>query len=82
MSINQKLLELVLYKLIVRLFETEFIAAIDVGRKIVWMWNLLTKLGYSLSKPSTLHVDNQSAVAVSKNLEHHECMKHLNLRFF
>ena len=62
--------------------EAEFIAAVDAGREIVWMRNLLTELGYSLSEPSILRVDNQSAVAVSKNPEHHGRMKHLDLRFF
>ena len=62
--------------------EAEFIAAVDAGREIMWMRNLLTELGYSLSEPSILRVDNQSAVAVSKNPEHHGRMKHLDLRFF
>ncbi|ETW80779.1 hypothetical protein HETIRDRAFT_45731, partial [Heterobasidion irregulare TC 32-1] len=51
-------------------------------REIVWMQNLLPELGYSLSEPSILRVDNQSAVAVSKNPEHHGRMKHLDFRFF
>ena len=62
--------------------EAEFIAAVDAGREIVWMRNLLTELGYSLSEPSILRIDNQSAVTVSKNPEHHGRMKHLDLRFF
>ncbi|KZT16843.1 hypothetical protein NEOLEDRAFT_1023340, partial [Neolentinus lepideus HHB14362 ss-1] len=30
--------------------------------------------------PSMLSIDNQSALAVAKNPEHHGCMKHLDLR--
>ena len=29
-----------------------------------------------------LHMDNQSAISVSKNPEHHGRMKHLDLRFY
>ena len=35
-----------------------------------------------LAGPSLLQIDNQSAIAVSKNPEHHSKMKHLSLRMF
>lgn len=34
------------------------------------------------NQPSTLHIDYQSAISVSKNPEHHGRMKHLDLRFY
>ncbi|KZT17968.1 hypothetical protein NEOLEDRAFT_1019288, partial [Neolentinus lepideus HHB14362 ss-1] len=37
-------------------------------------------LGYPISGPSMLYIDNQSALAVAKNPEHHGRMKHLDLR--
>ena len=40
------------------------------------------ELGYSVSGPSVLRMDNQSAIAVSKNPEHHGKMKHLSLHLF
>ncbi len=46
------------------------------------MRNLLREFGYPISTPSTLHMDNQSAISVSKNPEHHGQMKHLDLRFY
>ena len=62
--------------------EAEYIAAVDAGREAVWMRNLLTELGYTLDGPSVLNMDNQSAISVAKNPEHHGRMKHLDLRFF
>ena len=62
--------------------EAEYIAAVDAGREAVWMRNLLTELGYTLSGPTVLHMDNQSSISVAKNPEHHGRMKHLDLRFF
>ena len=40
------------------------------------------KLGYDVSGASLLRMDNQSAIAVSKNPEHHGRMKHLSLHLF
>ena len=40
------------------------------------------ELGYDVSGASVLRMDNQSAIAVSKNPEHHGKMKHLSLRLF
>ena len=46
------------------------------------MRQLFTELGYKPSGPSTLHMDNQSAIQVAKNPEHHGRMKHLDLRYY
>ena len=46
------------------------------------MRQLLSEFGYNLQSPSKLLIDNQSAITVSPNPEHHGHMKHLNLRFF
>ena len=62
--------------------EAEFIAAVEAGKEIFWMRNILKEFGYNITGPSTLYCDNQSAIQVAKNPEHHGRMKHLDLRFF
>jgi hypothetical protein len=62
--------------------KAEFIAAVKAGKEIAWMRNILREFGYTIDLPSTLHIDNQSAISVSKNPEHHGCMKHLDLCFY
>ena len=63
--------------------EAEYIAAVDAGKEICWLRNLFTELGYSFEgKSSTLHMDNNSAITVAKNLEHFGRLKHLDLRWF
>ena len=62
--------------------EAEFVSAVTAGQQVLWLRNLLGELGYSFNSPSSLHIDNQSAISVSKNPEHHGRMKHLDLRFF
>ena len=40
------------------------------------------ELGYDMGAASLINMDNQSAIAVGRNPEHHGRMKHLNLRLF
>nr|GAT43152.1 predicted protein [Mycena chlorophos] len=62
--------------------EAEYVAACSAGMEIMYLRNLFTEFGYDIAGGSTLHVDNQSAIAVAKNPEHHGRMKHLDLRFY
>ena len=62
--------------------EAEYISAVSAAQEIIWLHNLFTEFGYEFSAPSTLYVDNQSALAVAKNPEHHGRMKHLDLRHY
>jgi transposase InsO family protein len=62
--------------------EAEYVAATSAGQEIIWLRNLFTELGYTFDSPSTLHIDNRSAISVAKNPEHHGRMKHLDLRFY
>lgn len=62
--------------------EAEFIAAVAAGTEIKFLRNLFTAMGYKFDSPSVLHIDNNSALSVAKNPEHHGRMKHLDLRFY
>ena len=62
--------------------EAEYIAAVAAGQEILWLRNLFSELGYKTKDASTLYIDNQSAVSVAKNPEHHGRIKHLDLRFY
>ena len=62
--------------------EAEYVSAVDAGKEVAWMRQLLDEFGFTLPGPLTLAMDNQSAISVAKNPEHHGCMKHLDLRFY
>jgi hypothetical protein len=62
--------------------EAEYMAAVGAVKEIAWMRNILFEFGYGVQEPSTLKMDNQSAITVSKNPEHHGRMKHLDLRLY
>ena len=62
--------------------EAEYIAAVEAAKEIIWMRQFMGELGYPVPTACTLLMDNQSAISVSKNPEHHGRMKHLDLRWF
>jgi hypothetical protein len=57
--------------------EAEYIAANDAGSDGVWFRNFTSELGYPPTGATTLWLDNQSAIHVGKNPEHHSRMRHL-----
>lgn len=61
--------------------EAEYVAAVAAAQELLWLCNLFTELGYSF-KSLPLCLDNQSALQVAKNPEHHGRMKHLDLRYY
>ncbi|KAL0960995.1 hypothetical protein HGRIS_014931 [Hohenbuehelia grisea] len=62
--------------------EAEYVSAVSCAQEILWLRNLFMEFGYPITEPSTLHIDNQSAVSVAKNPDHHGRVKHLDLRFY
>lgn len=62
--------------------EAEYVAAVEAGKEIAWMRNLLTEIGYNITTSSILHMDNNSAISVAKNPEHFSRLKHIQLRLY
>ena len=62
--------------------EAEYVSAVSAGQEMIWLRNLLSEFGYQFDSASTLFIDNQSAISVANNPEHHGRMKHLDLRFY
>ena len=62
--------------------EAEYVAAMEAGKEVVWMRNLLSELGYKFNSPSVLHMDNNSAIAVAKNPEKFSRVEHIDLRLY
>jgi hypothetical protein len=48
----------------------------------MWLRNILKELQFEVKQSLSLFMDNQSAVQVAKNPEHHGRMKHLDLAFY
>jgi hypothetical protein len=60
--------------------EAEYIAAAHATKEVIWLRRLLTDLGLDLDSPTTLHVNNQSAIAIARNPEFHDRTKHIEIR--
>ena len=61
--------------------EAEYVSACTAAQELLWLRNLFTEIGYPCDA-LPLCIDNQSAIAVAKNPEHHGRMKHLDLRYY
>lgn len=60
--------------------DAEYFAANQASREIVWIKKLLSPL-YNCQVPTTLFVDNQSALKMIKNPEFHKRTKHIDIKF-
>ncbi len=58
--------------------ESEYTIASKVACEVMWMHHLLEEIGYDMSRPSPLLVDNLSAIQVAKHPEHQSTMKHVH----
>jgi hypothetical protein len=61
--------------------EAEYIAANEAGSDGVWFRNFMSELGFPQLGATPLWLDNQSAIRVGKNPEHHSRMRHLLPKF-
>ena len=62
--------------------EAEYLAAVEAGKELLWMRNLIHEFHYPLTTSSTLYIDNQSTIAVTKNPEKQSRMKQIRLSQF
>lgn len=60
--------------------EAEFIAASEATKEAIWLRKLLSDLGHPCVGPTSLYVDNQSAIKLSRNPEFHPRSKHIDVR--
>jgi hypothetical protein len=61
--------------------EAEFIAANICTRTVVWLRHLLSSLQYSPNKPTVIHEDNQSCIAIAANPQLNERTAHIQVKY-
>lgn len=61
--------------------EAEYIAAATAAREAVWIRTLLNGIGQRRENPTTLFVDNQSAIHLVRNSEFHKRTKHVDIKY-
>jgi hypothetical protein len=63
--------------------EAEYMAISQAAREALWFQTLLKEISYSESEdqPITIHCDNQSCIALTKNPVYHSKAKHIDIRY-
>ena len=61
--------------------EAEYITGAHAAKEAVWLRTLLSEFGELQEAPTTLLIDNQSAIAIAKSLAYHACTKHIDVRY-
>jgi hypothetical protein len=62
--------------------EAEFLALSEAVKEALWLRQILIELGINFDDPVTIYVDNQAAIALSKNAVQHQRSKHIDIRYF
>jgi hypothetical protein len=61
--------------------EAEYVAASECTRKIVYLRQLLSKLGYPQCTPTYIHEDNQTCISFTRNDATHSYTKHIDVKY-
>ncbi|GAV63858.1 hypothetical protein CFOL_v3_07376 [Cephalotus follicularis] len=59
--------------------EAEYRAMANVTGELQWIHMLLAKIGFPVTRPYTLHCDNQSTMHIASNSVFHERTKHIEV---
>eukprot|EP00965_Chrysotila_dentata_P212613 6187141-Pleurochrysis_carterae.AAC.1 len=62
--------------------EAEIIAASEAAKEAIYLRTLFEDLGLPPGEPTSLHMDNKSAIDLAYNPEHHQRSKHIDRRNF
>jgi len=60
--------------------EAEYIAATHAARQAIWLRHLFNGLNLPLKGSTSIHADNQSAIALSKDSQFHARSKHIDIQ--
>ena len=61
--------------------EAEYIALSEAAREACWLRSLFGELGYKQTLPTTIHGDNEGALAMAKNPQFHARAKHIEIKW-
>ena len=61
--------------------EAEYVALASAAQESIWLRKLFADLGRTPKGPTTIFEDNQSAIAMCKNPQHHGRAKHIDIKY-
>ena len=60
--------------------EAEYMALAKATCEVIWLRKLSSELGIPTNSPTTIFIDNQSAMRFAENPVFHGCSKHIDIR--
>ena len=61
--------------------ESEYVAVTHAAKEAIWIRMFLGDILCPLRKPMVLYCENQSTIAVAKNVQYHAHTKHIDIRY-
>ncbi|CAA7038769.1 unnamed protein product [Microthlaspi erraticum] len=62
--------------------EAEFMAGTEAGKQAIWLQDFISEVTGSPCQRVVIRIDNQSAIALTKNLVFHGGSKHIHTRYY
>ncbi len=60
--------------------EAEYIALCYASQEATWLWSLISELKFESSEATVLYEDNQAAICMARNGQHHGRAKHIDIK--
>jgi len=60
--------------------KAEYMAATQATKEAIWLQHLLADLGHLQKEATVIHKDNHGCIGLSKNPEHHQRTKHIDIQ--
>src|SRR5271155_5336503 len=61
--------------------ESEYMALLHALKELIWLLRFLREIGYNIDDQNLIYCDNQSAIALSHNPQHHARTKHVDIQY-
>jgi Reverse transcriptase (RNA-dependent DNA polymerase)/gag-polypeptide of LTR copia-type/Pol polyprotein, beta-barrel domain/GAG-pre-integrase domain/Integrase core domain len=61
--------------------ESEYMAVVQAAKESIWIQRFVKELGRNLDNGKVIYVDNQGAIALANNPEHHARTKHIDIQY-
>ena len=62
--------------------ESEYFAASEAAKEVIWFRALLTDLGHTQTNATIMYEDNKAFISYSKNSTCHDRTKHIDMRAY
>jgi len=61
--------------------ELEYMALLHTLKQLIWLHCFLKEISYDINDQNVIYCDNQGAIALAHNLEHHARTKHIDIQY-